>query len=178
MGKDGYPLAVLEAKKASRSAEEGKLQALEYAHQVNANNPGKPLPFVLYTNGHDIFFWDSEKYPPRKVYGFPTREDLERMLFLGVKSVSLSEELINTDISGRPYQIEAIRAVLESVECKKRRFLLVMATGTGKTRTCISLVDVLMRANWVQRVLFLVDRVALRDQALAAFKEHLPNAPV
>ena len=178
LGKDNYPLAVVEAKKSSRSAEEGKLQAKIYAEKIQSNNPGKDLPFILYTNGHDIFFWDSKRYPPRKVYGFPSREDLERVRFLRNESNPLNEELINTDISGRPYQIKAIRAVLESIQLKRRKFLLVMATGTGKTRTCISLIDVLMRASWIQKVLFLVDRVALRDQALSAFKEHLPNAPV
>ncbi len=178
LGKDGYPLAVVEAKKASRNAEEGKLQAVEYATNIQKNNPGKDLPFVLYTNGHEIHFWDTERYPPRKVYGFPTKDDLERLRFLRNNSGTLSEELINTDISGRPYQIKAIRSVLESIHLKKRNFLLVMATGTGKTRVCVSLLDVLMRTNWAQRVLFLVDRLALRDQALDAFKEHLPNAPV
>lgn len=178
LGKDGYPLAVVEAKKASKNAEEGKLQAVEYAINIQKNNPGKDLPFVLYTNGHEIHFWDKERYPPRRVYGFPTRDDLERLRFLRNNSGTLSEELINTDISGRPYQIKAIRSVLESIQLKRRKFLLVMATGTGKTRVCVSLLDVLMRANWAQRVLFLVDRLALRDQALDAFKEHLPNAPV
>lgn len=178
LGRDGYPLAVVEAKKTSRNAEEGKLQAVIYAENIQKNNPGRDFPFIMYTNGHDIFFWNSKLYPPRKVYGFPTRDDLERLRFLRNNSGTLSEELINTDISGRPYQISAIRSVLEGIEHKRRKFLLVMATGTGKTRTCVSLIDVLMRTNWIQRVLFLVDRIALRDQALDAFKEHLPNAPV
>ena len=178
LGKDGYPLAVVEAKKTSRNGEEGKLQAFIYAENIQKNNSRRDLPFIMYTNGHDIFFWNSYLYPPRKVYGFPTRDDLERLSFLRNNSGTLSEELINMNISGRPYQISAIRAVLEGIERKRRNFLLVMATGTGKTRTCVSLIDVLMRANWIQRVLFLVDRIALRDQALDAFKEHLPNAPV
>jgi type I restriction enzyme R subunit len=178
LGRDGHPLAVVEVKKTSRNAEEGKLQAVIYAENIQKNNPGKDLPFIIYTNGHDIFFWNSHLYPPRKVYGFPTRDDLERLRFLRNNSGTLSEELINSNISGRPYQISAIRSVLEGIENKRRKFLLVMATGTGKTRTCVSLIDVLMRANWIQRVLFLVDRIALRDQALDAFKEHLPNAPV
>ena len=178
MGKDGYPLAVVEAKKTSRNAEEGKVQSLLYAETIHKNNPGRELPFVIYTNGHDIFFWNSQLYPPYKVYGFPTREDLERLRFITANSGSLSEELINTNISGRPYQIAAIRSILEGIEKKRRKFLLVMATGTGKTRTCVSLIDVLMRTNHVLKVLFLVDRIALRDQALDAFKEHLPNAPV
>jgi len=178
LGKDGYPLAVVEAKKASLDAQRGKEQALIYAKSILHNNPGRDMPFVMYTNGHDIFLWDTERYPPRKVYGFPTREDLYRIRFLRNNSSAMSEELIKKEISGRPYQIEAIRAVLEAIERKRRKFLLVMATGTGKTRTCVGLLDVLMRTNRVQRILFLVDRVALRDQALDAFKEHLPNAPV
>lgn len=89
----------------------------------------------------------------------------------------MASELINTKIAGRDYQIASIRAVMEAVEKRKRKFLLVMATGTGKTRTCIALVDALMRAGWAERVLFLVDRIALRDQTLDAFKEHLPNEP-
>lgn len=178
LGEDGYPLAVVEAKKTSKDARIGQEQARQYAEYIHKNNPEKDMPFVFYTNGNDIYFWDTEKYPPRKVYGFPTRKDLERMLFLRKNEKPLSQELINCDISGRPYQIEAIRNVLESIDKFKRKFLLVMATGTGKTRTCVSLLDVLMRTNRVQRVLFLVDRIALRNQALDAFKEFLPNAPV
>ena len=136
------------------------------------------MPFVFYTNGLEIYFWDTEQYPPRKVYGFPTRENLERMLFLRKNEKPLSQELISREITDRPYQIEAIRAVLENLEMGRRKSLLVMATGTGKTRTCVSMIDVLMRTNRIQRVLFLVDRIALRNQALDAFKEFLPNAPV
>jgi len=178
LGKDGYPLAVVEAKRTTKDARMGQEQARQYAEKIHKNNQGKELPFVFYTNGYDIYFWDSERYPPRKVYGFPTRDDLERIRHLRNYCKPLSEELINKDISGRPYQIKAIRSVLEAVELKRRKFLLVMATGCGKTRTCISLIDVLMRAGWAQRVLFLVDRIALRDQALDDFKEFLPNAPV
>lgn len=177
LGPDGYPLAVVEAKKTAKDARVGQEQARQYAENIS-KNAKREMPFVFYTNGHDIYFWDTEKYPPRKVYGFPTRKDLERLRFLRQSEKPLSQELINREISGRPYQIEAIRTVLEGVEKAKRKFLLVMATGTGKTRTLISLVDVLMRTNRVQRVLFLVDRIALRNQALDAFKEFLPNAPI
>jgi type I restriction enzyme, R subunit len=176
LGPDGYPLAVVEAKKTTKDARVGQEQARQYAENIS-KNAKREMPFVFYTNGHDIYFWDTEKYPPRKVYDFPTRKDLERLRFLRQSEKPLSQELINREISGRPYQIEAIRTVLEGVEKAKRKFLLVMATGTGKTRTLISLVDVLMRTNRVQRVLFLVDRIALRNQALDAFKEFLPNAP-
>jgi type I restriction enzyme, R subunit len=83
------------------------------------------------------------------------------MLTSAKQENQLAGELINTKIAGRNYQIASIRAVMEAVEKRKRKFLLVMATGTGKTRTCIALVDALMRAGWAERVLFLVDRIAL-----------------
>ncbi len=177
LGDDGYPLAVVEAKKTSRDARIGQEQARQYAENIKGDSD-KDMPFVFYTNGHDIYFWDTEKFPPRKVYGFPTKKDLERMLFLRKNEKPLSQELINKDIAGRPYQIEAIRSVFENLDKGERKSLLVMATGTGKTRTCAAMIDSLMRANKVQKVLFLVDRIALRNQALDAFKEYLPNAPV
>lgn len=177
LGDDGYPLAIVEAKKTSKDARVGQEQARQYAEYIQ-NNSGKDMPFVFYTNGHDIYFWDTEKFPPRKVYGFPTKKDLERMLFLRKNEKPLSQELIQKEIAGRPYQIEAIRSVFENLEKGKRKSLLVMATGTGKTRTCAAMIEALMRANKVQKVLFLVDRIALRNQALDAFKEFLPNAPV
>lgn len=177
LGDDGYPLAVVEAKKTSRDARLGQEQAKQYAENI-VKTMKREMPFVMYTNGHDIYFWDTERYPPRKVHGFPTKKDLERIKFLRDDAKPLSQELINREISGRPYQIEAIRTVLEGVEKAQRKFLLVMATGTGKTRTCVAMLDALMRGNRVQRVLFLVDRIALRDQARDAFKEHLPNAPL
>lgn len=178
LGDDGYPLAVVEAKKTTKDARIGQEQAKQYAENIKKNNPGKNIPFVFYTNGNDIYFWDTEKYPPRKIHGFPTKKDLERLLFLRKNEKPLSQELINRDISERPYQIEAMRSVFEEIDKGKRKFLLVMATGSGKTRTCISMLDVLMRTNRVQKVLFLVDRIALRNQALDAFKEFLPNAPI
>ena len=97
LGKDGYPLAVVEAKRASLDAQRGKEQALIYANYIQGNNPGREMPFLLYTNGNDIFFWDTERYPPRKVYGFPTRDDLERIRFLRDNASPLSEELIKKE---------------------------------------------------------------------------------
>lgn len=176
LGKEGRPLAVVEAKKSTVDANIGKEQAKQYSYNIQKHYGGE-LPFCFYTNGHDIFFWDLGNYPPKKVLGFPTRDDLERYAYIRNKRKSLIGEFINTKIAGRDYQISAIRAVLEAIEKRKKRFLLVMATGTGKTRTCIALVDALMRTGWVERVLFLVDRIALRDQTLDAFKEHLPNEP-
>ncbi|BBO89630.1 DEAD/DEAH box helicase family protein [Desulfosarcina ovata] len=176
LGKDRKPLAVVEAKKTSKDPALGREQAKQYCYNIRKDKGG-PLPFCFYTNGLEIHFWDLENYPPRKVVGFPTLDDLERLHYIRQRRKPLADELINTDIAGRDYQIRAIRAVLESIESKKRDFLLVMATGTGKTRTAIALVDVLMRAAHIERVLFLVDRIALREQALSAFKEHLPNEP-
>ena len=178
LSKEGKPIAVVEAKKTAVDAEIGKEQARNYAEKIQKSNGYGSMPFVFYTNGYDIFFWDTERYPPRKIFGFPTIADLERMQFLRENSKVLSSELINTNIVGRPYQIQAIRSVLERVERKYRKFLLVMATGTGKTRTCMGILDVLMRSNWIQKVLFLVDRITLKEQALDTFKEYLPNAPI
>jgi type I restriction enzyme, R subunit len=176
MGKDGKPLAVVEAKKTAVDAAIGREQAKQYCHNIK-NTQGTDLPFCFYTNGHDIYFWDLDNYPPKKVYGFPTRDDLERYTYIRKSRNTLAGEFINSKITGRGYQISSIRAVMEAIEKRKRKFLLVMATGTGKTRICIALVDALMRAGWAERVLFLVDRIALREQTLDAFKEYLPNEP-
>jgi type I restriction enzyme R subunit len=176
LGKEGKPLAVVEAKKTAVDAALGREQAKQYCYNIQSTKGGE-LPFCFYTNGHDIYFWDLDNYPPRKVYGFPTRDDLERYAYIRKARKSLVGDLINSKIAGRSYQIQAIRAVMEALEKRKRKCLLVMATGTGKTRTCIALVDALMRAGWAERVLFLVDRIALRNQTLDAFKEHLPNEP-
>ncbi|WP_438710733.1 type I restriction endonuclease subunit R [Aquimarina muelleri] len=177
LGKDGSPIAVIEAKKSSVDARKGEEQAKQYAHHIQIKFDCD-LPFCFYTNGHDIYFWDIGNAPPRKVYGFPTRSDLERLSHIRKHKKPLAEELINTEIAGRAYQIGAIRSVFESLENKKRTSLLVMATGTGKTRTCIAMVDALMRAGWVSRILFLVDRIVLRNQAIEAFREHTPQLSV
>lgn len=177
LGKDGNPLAVVEAKKSTIDARIGEEQAKQYSYNIKKQYSCE-LPFCMYTNGNDIYFWDLENYAPRKIFAFPTRSDLERMSFIRKNRKLLAEELINTNIAGRPYQIQAIRAVFEAMEERKTKFLLIMATGTGKTRTCIAMVDGLMRAGWISRVLFLVDRVALRDQAIEAFKENAPQYSV
>lgn len=172
----GKPAAVVEAKKTSRDAQLGQEQAKQYAEQLQRIHGGR-LPFILYTNGHDTFFWDSEHSAPARVMGFPTRDDLEWLAQRRDTRGALSVELINAAIAGRDYQIEAVRTLLDAIEHGGRKFLMVMATGTGKTRVAVALVDALMRAHWVKRVLFLVDRLALQEQALGAFKEHLPSAP-
>ena len=170
------PAAVVEAKKTSRDARVGQEQALQYAQDLQRIHGGA-VPLVMYTNGYDTYFWDAELQAPAKVMGFPTPLDLEWLVQRRDTRRPLSVELINPRIAGREYQIEAIRTLLEAVEQGRRRFLMVMATGTGKTRTAVGFVDVLQRARWAKRVLFLVDRLALQDQALGAFKEHLPESP-
>ena len=176
LGKNAKPLAFVESKKSSKDAELGREQCKQYCYNSQKKDGGE-LPFCFYTNGHEIFFWNLGVAPPQKVHGFPTRQDLERLLHIRKHKVALTDELINTAIAGRDYQLQAIRSVMEGIERNRRLFLLVMATGTGKTRTCIALVDALMRAGHIQRVLFLVDRIALRGQALDAFKEFIPDEP-
>lgn len=176
LGQDGNPLAVVEAKKTTAEAEKGREQAKQYADGFEKMFGFRP--FIFYTNGHKIFFWDDRKYPPREVFGFFTRDDLERLRFHHEHRTSLSASLIDKNIVGRTYQLEAIRRTLETFDQKNhRKALIVMATGTGKTRTTMALIDVMMRANWIKRVLFLADRNALLRQADGAFKEYLPNAP-
>lgn len=177
LGKDGKPLAVIEAKKSIVDAAIGREQAKQYCYNLQKQHGGE-LPFCFYTNGHEIYFWDLGNYPPKKVIGFPTRDDLERYEYIRKNKRPLAAELINANIAGRDYQVHAIRSIMEGISKKKTTFLLVMATGTGKTRTTIAMVDALMKAGWIERVLFLVDRIALRSQALEAFKEYLPNEPV
>ncbi len=172
----GKPVAVVEAKRTSKDAELGREQALQYALNLQKYH-GAAVPFVFYTNGHENHFWEHEFYPPGRIHGFATRDDLEWLDERRRARQPLSRELIDTRIVERDFQVAAIRAVLEGVEAKRRRFLLVMATGTGKTRTAAALIDVMRRAKWAKRVLFLVDRIALRDQALDAFEEHIPSEP-
>jgi type I restriction enzyme R subunit len=169
----GTPVAVVEAKRSSRDELAGKRQAAEYADAIHAKTGVDP--FIYLTNGRDIQFWDRTLYPPRRVAGFHSPDDLERLLHQRRYAQPLDTVAINSSIAGRDYQAEAIRRVAEGIEAASRRFLLVMATGTGKTRTTIALVDLLLRAKRVQRVLFLADRRELVRQAMTEFKSHLPN---
>lgn len=176
-GDDGKPLAVVEAKRTSKSAKEGREQARLYADALEQEFGQRPL--IFYTNGYETWYWDDRRYPPRQTAGFLTKDELLLAVQRRTTLKPLNTIEVNPTIVERPYQLRAIRAVSEAFEQKRRRALLVMATGTGKTRTVIALTDVLQRANWVKRVLFLADRTALVNQAVGAFKEHLPDsAPV
>jgi len=173
LGSDGKPIAIVEAKRSSRDELAGKRQAADYADVIRAEFGSDP--FIFLTNGKEIQFWDRDRYAPRKISGFYTQGDLERLRHQRQFARLLSTETIDADIAGRDYQNEAIRRVTEGVDSAKRKFLLVMATGTGKTRTTIALVDMLLRSKRVQRVLFLADRRELVRQAMSEFKSFLPN---
>jgi len=172
---NGEVLAVVEAKRTSREPRVGKQQVLEYVTAIEKKQSFRPFAFMA--NGKDIFFWDSVDSAERHVAGFFSRENLERLLFLKQNRKPLNSIQIKESIVNRAYQIEAIRRISEAIEKKKKRkALLVMATGTGKTRTTMALIDVFLHAHAAQRVLFLADRDALVDQALTdGFKVHLPN---
>jgi type I restriction enzyme R subunit len=104
LGKNGKPIAVVESKKSSKDAELGREQCKQYCYNIQKKDGGE-LPFCFYTNGHDIFFWNLGEAPPKKVHGFPTRQDLERLLHIRKHKVALTDELINTAIAGRDYQL-------------------------------------------------------------------------
>src|SRR5438876_830900 len=174
----GEVLAVVEAKKTSRHPREGQEQLRIYLDKVAARQGQTFGPFGFMTNGQDVFFWDSGSENPRLVAGFFTRDDLKRLLFIRQNGMPLQSASINTTIVERSYQHEAIRRVTEAFANKKRRALLVMATGTGKTRTIMALIDLFLRTHQAQNVLFLADRDALVEQALTdGFKAHLPHEP-
>jgi len=172
---NGDVLAVVEAKRTSRDARVGKEQALEYVSEIQTKQSFRP--FIFLANGDDVFFWDSEHAAERHVAGFFSRENLERLLHLQRNRKPLSTIQIKDSIVNRSYQTEAIRRIAETFEIKKKRkALLVMATGTGKTRTAMALIDILLRANFAQKILFLADRDSLVEQALTdGFKTHLPH---
>ncbi|MGB3224844.1 MAG: DEAD/DEAH box helicase family protein [Desulforhopalus sp.] len=173
LGLNSRPIAIVEAKRTNRDPLAGKRQAADYADQIQRQLGIDP--FIFLTNGQTILFWDRSRYAPREISGFFTRSDLERLLHQKRYSKSLHEVELSAGIANRAYQTEAIRRATEKIEEAQRKFLLVMATGTGKTRTVISLMDVLLRAKRVQQVLFLADRRELVRQAISAIKEHLPN---
>jgi len=175
---DGLPLAVVEAKRTSMDAVAGQQQARLYADRLEAQYGQRPI--IYYTNGFETYIWDDLHYAPRPIEGFHTRDELALEMQRRRTRKPLASIEIPKHIAGRPYQEVALRQVTEHFENdRERAALLVMATGSGKTRTVIALTDMLMRANWVKRVLFLADRVALVKQAVNAFKTHLPDsAPV
>jgi type I restriction enzyme, R subunit len=175
-GDNGKPLAVVEAKKTVKDARIGAEQARIYAVCLEKETGQRPV--VFFTNGFDIFVWDdAQGYPWRKVYGFYSKDSLEYLLHQRTNKVPLASVAPSLPIADRMYQLEAVKRVCERFSNKFRKALLVQATGTGKTRVAVSLCDLLMRAGWAKRILFLCDRRELRKQADRVFKEFMPGEP-
>ncbi len=173
----GKPVAVIEAKRTSVDPKDGKIQAKCYADCLEQKWGIRP--FIFYTNGFSTHFWDdAHGRPDRGVAGFFSPAELEWMRQKEATKKPLQSVQVDESISGRHYQKAAIRAVCERMNKGHRKALLVMATGTGKTRTAISLVDVLMRAGWIKNVLFLADRRELVKQAKKNFVAQMPNLSI
>lgn len=176
-GDNGKPLAVIEAKKTSRNADEGRTQALHYADGLEREWGQRPV--IFYTNGYDTWLWDdAQKQPPRRIFGYYSKDSLEKLHFQRqFRQPAATADLTPTqDIAGYDYQIEAIKRVAERFDDKHRKALLVMATGTGKTRVAVALTDLLLRSNNIKNALFICDRRELSKQAQRAFREHLPGS--
>ncbi|MGV8907279.1 MAG: DEAD/DEAH box helicase family protein [Acetobacterium sp.] len=172
-GKDGLPLAVIEAKRTSKDPNIGRQQALLYADCLERKFGRRPM--IFNTNGFETYFWDDQSYPQRGVSSVFGKADLQKLMNRRQERKDLNTIVINNAITDRYYQKEAIKAVCDSIALGHRRNLLVMATGTGKTRTASSLADVLSRGGYVTNILFLADRTALVKQARDDFKNHLPH---
>jgi type I restriction enzyme R subunit len=172
-GRDGTPLAIIEAKRTIRDAREGTHQAWLYANCLEQMTGHRPI--IFNTNGYDCFIWDDRTGPQRRVSGVFSRDDMQRLFNRRPSRKQLSAIAIDDQITDRYYQKQAIRAVCANLEHGHMHSLLVMATGTGKTRTASSLTDVLSRGGYVTNTLFLADRIALVSQARDAFKNYLPD---
>ncbi len=173
---NGEIIAVVEAKRTSMDPRLAQTQAEFYVEELEKRQSFRPFAFM--TNGRQIFFLDAGQANKREVAGFFSPDDLENLLYLRRNRKPLSSIPINTAITNRAYQQEAVRRVGEAFEAGRRRALLAMATGSGKTRTAMSLIDVLIRSDQARRVLFVADRDALVTQALNdGFKTHLPGEP-
>lgn len=170
-GKDGKPLAIVEAKKTSVEAIVGIEQVKTYGECMRLQYGY--VPVLYYTNGYEIHVIDGI-YPSRKVMAFHTADELEYMLQKRNRN-DITDLVIRDDISGRPYQKMAITNICERFNDLHRKGLIVMATGTGKTRVSISLVEILTRNKWVKNVLFLADRTSLVQQAFKNFKKILDD---
>lgn len=172
-GDNGKPLALVEAKRTSVNVNQGKQQAKLYADCLEKMHGQRPIIFL--TNGFESRIWDDTEYPDRNVSGVYSKPDLVKLIERRQLRRPLQNIEIKDDITNRTYQKEAIINVCEAFESKQRNALLVMATGSGKTRVSISIVDVLVRHNWVKNVLFLADRRELVRQAKNSFNNLVPS---
>lgn len=172
-GRDNKPLAIIEQTATAKNLVEGRTKGIGKANQMAAKYGYKPV--VYYTNGYYIYCIDQLGYPPRRVFNFHSIEELELLKLRRTMRQDITNPAIDDNITNRDYQKNAIRSVCKAFTDMRRRSLLVMATGTGKTRVSISCVDVLMKANWIKNVLFLADRTSLVRQAHKNFNKLLPN---
>ena len=170
----GKPLAVIEAKKTSKDPQVGRHQADLYAESLKQKYGYKPV--IYYTNGYETHVIDGT-YPDRRVMAFHTLEELERMIQRRGRG-DMADITVKEDIAGRPYQKMALTRMCERFNARHRRGLVVMATGTGKTRVSVALVDILARNGWIKNVLFLADRTALVKQAKGVYSKLLPDMTV
>lgn len=174
-GADGLPLAVVEAKRTRRSPSEGQQQAKLYADALEQMHGRRPV--IFYTNGYEHWIWDDARsIPPRRLGGFKTAQELGEMIARRSDAQPLADQKPKASIAGRPYQTRALTRIAEHFDSGSRKALLVMATGTGKTRTVIALVDMMVQAGLVKRALFLCDRISLVRQARSAFAAHMPDS--
>lgn len=175
-GDDGKALAVIEAKRTCVDVSKGRQQAKLYADILEKKYGRRPIIFL--TNGFETRIIDNQ-YPERPVAAFYSKRDLEKVFNLRSMRTSLNNIHINKNIAGRYYQEAAVKAVCRDFDTNNRRkALLVMATGSGKTRTIISLVDVLLQHGWIKNILFLADRNSLVTQAKRSFVNLLPDLSV
>ena len=175
-GDDGRPLAVVEAKRTCVDVSKGRQQAKLYADLLEKKYGRRPVIFL--TNGFETHI-DDNRYPERKCACIYSKRDLEKLFNLQTLRTSLKNITVNKSIAGRYYQESAVKAVCSSFgERNRRKALLVMATGSGKTRTVIALCDVLLQHGWVKNILFLADRNSLVTQAKRSFVNLLPDLSV
>ncbi len=175
-GDDGKPLAVLEAKRTCVDVSKGRQQAKLYADILEKQYGRRPVIFL--SNGFDTRIIDNH-YPERRVASVYSKRDLEKLYNLHSMRKSLDNAEVNKNIAGRYYQEGAIKAVCGALgKANRRKALLVMATGSGKTRTVIALCDVLLTHGWVKNILFLADRNSLVTQAKRSFVNLLPDLSV
>ena len=170
---DLKPLAVVEAKRTSVDPKVGQVQAKLYADCLEKQYGVRPA--IFYTNGFEYYLWDDVSYPERIVSGVYTKDELQWLMYKRHNKLSLKNPHIKDEITNRPYQKMAITSVCDALEECQRKALLVMPCGTGKTRTAISIVDVLVDKGWIKHILFLADRIALVKQAKKNFKNLLPE---
>lgn len=181
---NGLPLALVEAKRTIESASKGENQAQFYADSLEKMHGRRPV--MYYSNGYETYLWDDQFYKQsRKVHGFYTKAELQTLMFRRTHRKDIRIAPIDTEIAGRTYQMRSIKSIAERFAGNDKQdgkligtyrgALLVLATGTGKTRTSIAFSKLMLESNWAKRILFLADRTSLVDQAKGNFVKHLPE---